>query len=233
MKFFLLVLAVLVVAYLAFSVMRGRTETSGSGGSAAAPAPGAPEGVPEPVDAPPAPITSPEPVGSSGPLNEAVPARTTSAPMPPAPEEGASARPGGTDATGSAGATAMAEGDDQSAGSQDRVHIPGEGRDDSEHLSEEEGSTERYDEGEAADAVADDPGQDTDSLDEIHDGGYGVGSAAPLDSGDVPLGHPVKAWNDTRTFMTPDHPHYESADPHVWFTDAEAAGRAGFEPAGG
>ena len=28
------------------------------------------------------------------------------------------------------------------------------------------------------------------SLDEIHDGGYGVGSAAPIEDGAVPLGHP-------------------------------------------
>lgn len=229
MKFFLLVLGVLVVAYLAFSVTRGRTAERGPTGSTPPPAPR----TPEPVDAPPTPIASPEPVGSSRPLNEAAPAQTTSAPMPPAPEEGPSTRPGGTDATGSAAVTAMAEGDDQPAGSQDRVHTPGQGRSDSEHPSEEEWSTGRHDEGEAADAATGDPGQDTDSLDEIRDGGYGVGSAAPLDSGDVPIGHPVKAWNDTRTFMTPDHPHYRSADPHVWFTDAEAAHRAGFAPVDG
>lgn len=65
-------------------------------------------------------------------------------------------------------------------------------------------------------------------LDEIRDGGYGVGSAAPLDDGRVPLGHPVKAWHDTQTYVTPDHWAYGDAQPHVWFTDADAAERAGF-----
>lgn len=67
-------------------------------------------------------------------------------------------------------------------------------------------------------------------LDEVRDGGYGVGSAAPLDDGALPLGHPVKAWEDTKTFVTPGHEKYDEADPHVWFTDADAARRAGFRP---
>ena len=68
----------------------------------------------------------------------------------------------------------------------------------------------------------------TSDLEEIRDGGYGVGSAAPLDDGALPLGHPVKAWEDTKTFVTPEHDKYDEADPHVWFTDADAAQRAGF-----
>ena len=70
----------------------------------------------------------------------------------------------------------------------------------------------------------------TSELDEVRDGGYGVGSAAPLDDGALPLGHPVKAWEDTKTFVTPDHEKYDEADPHVWFTDADAAQQAGFRP---
>jgi len=70
----------------------------------------------------------------------------------------------------------------------------------------------------------------TSALDEIRDGGYGVGSAAPLDDGALPLGHPVKAWEDTKTFVTPEHDRYDDAEPHVWFTDADAAQRAGFRP---
>ena len=34
------------------------------------------------------------------------------------------------------------------------------------------------------------------------------GSAAPIDGGAVPLGHPVKAWEDTKTFVAPDHAKY-------------------------
>ena len=70
----------------------------------------------------------------------------------------------------------------------------------------------------------------TSSLDEIRDGGYGVGSAATIDDGAVPLGHPVKAWEDTKTFVAPDHDKYDEAEPHVWFADEHAAQRAGFRP---
>jgi hypothetical protein len=73
-------------------------------------------------------------------------------------------------------------------------------------------------------------GRRTSSLDEIRDGGYGVGSAATIDDGAVPLGHPVKAWEDTKTFVAPEHEKYGEAEPHVWFADAYAAQRAGFHP---
>jgi hypothetical protein len=76
------------------------------------------------------------------------------------------------------------------------------------------------------DAAAD--SRRTSALEEVRDGGYGVGSAAIIDDGAVPLGHPVKAWEDTKTFVTPDHPSYGHADPHLWFTDADAAQKAGF-----
>ena len=75
-----------------------------------------------------------------------------------------------------------------------------------------------------------DGGPRTSSLDEIRDGGYGVGSAALIDDGAVPLGHPVKAWEDTKTFVAPDHEKYDEAEPHVWFADEHAAQRAGFRP---
>ncbi|WP_462287623.1 sunset domain-containing protein [Nostocoides sp.] len=52
-----------------------------------------------------------------------------------------------------------------------------------------------------------------------------------MDDGALPLGHAVKAWEDTKTFMTQDHPGYGGADPHVWFLDTGAAERAGFSPA--
>lgn len=70
----------------------------------------------------------------------------------------------------------------------------------------------------------------TSSAQEIRDGGYGIGSAAPLADGSTPLGHPVKAWEDTRTFAVADQEAY-AAQPHVWFAGAEAAAAAGFNPA--
>ena len=57
-----------------------------------------------------------------------------------------------------------------------------------------------------------------------------MGSAATIDDGAVPLGHPVKAWEDTKTFVTPDHAKYGDAEPHLWFADEHAAQRAGFRP---
>ena len=57
-----------------------------------------------------------------------------------------------------------------------------------------------------------------------------MGSAATIDDGAVPLGHPVKAGEDTKTFVTPDHAKYDEAEPHLWFADEHAAHRAGFRP---
>lgn len=74
-------------------------------------------------------------------------------------------------------------------------------------------------------------GRRVSELEEVVDGGYSVGSAAPIEDGAMPLGHPVKAWNDTMTFLAPGAPGYVGADPHVWFTDAQAAQNAGFGPA--
>ncbi len=68
----------------------------------------------------------------------------------------------------------------------------------------------------------------TSELDEVTDGGYGVGSAATLEDRAMPLGHPVKAWEDTKTFVDESHPAYEDAEPHVWFSDNDAAESAGF-----
>jgi hypothetical protein len=85
--------------------------------------------------------------------------------------------------------------------------------------------------GEATDAGAAAGGRRVSDLDEVRDGGYSVGSAATLHDGAMPLGHPVKAWEDTKTFVTEEHDHYDEAEPDVWFTDADAAGRAGFRPA--
>ena len=68
---------------------------------------------------------------------------------------------------------------------------------------------------------------------ELRDGGFGVGSAAPIEDGAQPLDHPVQAYRDTMTFREPGVPGYDSADPDVWFYDASAAERSGFRPADG
>ena len=68
---------------------------------------------------------------------------------------------------------------------------------------------------------------------ELRDGGFGVGSAAPIEDGAQPLDHPVQAYRDTMTFRAPGDPGYDSAEPDVWFYDAGAAERSGFRPADG
>ncbi len=67
--------------------------------------------------------------------------------------------------------------------------------------------------------------------DEVRDGGYGMGSAAPLEDGAQPLGHAVKGYRESNTFVAPGEPGYDDAEPDVWFFNAEAARRAGFNPA--
>lgn len=71
------------------------------------------------------------------------------------------------------------------------------------------------------------------SVDEIRDGGYGVGSAAPIDDGAMPLDHSVKAWEDTKTYLVQGEHGYDGVDPDVWFLDDRSAERAGFDHAGG
>jgi hypothetical protein len=69
-------------------------------------------------------------------------------------------------------------------------------------------------------------------LDEVADGGYGVGSAAPIEDGAQPLGHPIMGYREARTFIVPEAPGYGGAEPDVWFYDEDAARRAGFHAAG-
>ena len=63
---------------------------------------------------------------------------------------------------------------------------------------------------------------------ELRDGGYGVGSAAPLEDGAQPLDHAVQGYRDTMTFRSPGDAGYDSAEPDVWFYDEAAAERNGF-----
>ena len=67
--------------------------------------------------------------------------------------------------------------------------------------------------------------------DDVRDGGHGWGSAAPIEGGAMPLGHPVKAWHDTMTFVMPGEDGYEGSDAHEWFVDGDAAQNAGFRHA--
>ena len=65
-------------------------------------------------------------------------------------------------------------------------------------------------------------------LDEVVDGGFGIGSAAPIDDGAQPLGHPIKGELGSRTYRDLHSASYETADPDVWFLDPGFAERAGF-----
>lgn len=95
------------------------------------------------------------------------------------------------------------------------------------------GATGAADEGApSAPADAEEPapwGRRIAGVGEIRDGGYGVGSAAPFPDGAMPQDHPVQAYHDTMTYRTEDSPGYDSAEPDVWFYDAGAAERAGFQ----
>lgn len=84
----------------------------------------------------------------------------------------------------------------------------------------------------ASDSGGDGSSRGESGLEDVRDGGHGWGSAAPIEGGAQPLGHPVKAWHDTMTYVLPGEPGYD-ADPHEWFVDGETAERAGFRPAHG
>ena len=64
----------------------------------------------------------------------------------------------------------------------------------------------------------------------IRDGGYGVGSAAPIEDRAQPRDHPVQAYRDTMTYRAPGASGYDSAEPDVWFYDEDSARQAGFGP---
>ncbi len=64
--------------------------------------------------------------------------------------------------------------------------------------------------------------------DEVVDGGYGWGSAAPVWDGAMPLGHPVKANRQWMKFQEPADGRYDQMQADVWFVDAETARRFGF-----
>ncbi|MEO7423236.1 MAG: hypothetical protein ABIU87_12705 [Ornithinibacter sp.] len=79
-----------------------------------------------------------------------------------------------------------------------------------------------------ADSEEEPAGRRVSSFTELRDGGFGVGSAAPIEDRSQPLDHPVQAYRDTMTFRAPGDPGYDSAEPDVWFYDESAAERSGF-----
>lgn len=68
-------------------------------------------------------------------------------------------------------------------------------------------------------------------LHEVLDGGFGIGSAKALEDGAQPLGHPIKASIDTKTYQDLHSPWYDDTEPDVWFLDPGFAERAGFHRA--
>lgn len=105
---------------------------------------------------------------------------------------------------------------------------------------EHDSTTDQHDTaGEAATAGQSDTGERQDartrrtsSFDEVVDGGFGLGSAAPIADGAQPLGHAVKAQRDGRTFLAPGDAGYDELEPDVWFYNEDAARRAGFDRQG-
>jgi low affinity Fe/Cu permease len=69
------------------------------------------------------------------------------------------------------------------------------------------------------------------TLEEVVDGGYGVGSAAALPDGAQPLGHPIMGFRDSMTFAR-EGEGAPAASADVWFYDEDAARRSGFRPVG-
>jgi hypothetical protein len=67
------------------------------------------------------------------------------------------------------------------------------------------------------------------SFEEVADGGFGIGSAAPIADGAQPLGHAVKGTHEGKSFLAPGEAGYDDVEPDVWFFNEEAARRAGFD----
>ena len=70
---------------------------------------------------------------------------------------------------------------------------------------------------------------------EVTEGGFGADSAAPLDGGASPdpVKFTVKGNKDSMKYHVAGSRWYDATVAEVWFTTAEAAAAAGFEPAGG
>ena len=96
-----------------------------------------------------------------------------------------------------------------------------------------EAGAEVYGESEDAGQSAwDAPGMSGDATGHEHavvDGGWSVGSAAPNEDGCMPLGHPIKGvFAYGMVYQVPGSDWYDATEADVWFTDEDAAQRAGF-----
>ena len=102
------------------------------------------------------------------------------------------------------------------------------------HESDEDDElAEPADAGTPSDSTEDSaPGRRVSGFDEVVDGGFGLGSAAPLADGAQPLGHAVKGTREGTTFVGPDDAGYDDVEPDVWFYSEDAARRAGFRRQG-
>lgn len=105
-------------------------------------------------------------------------------------------------------------------------------------VAEAEAATKRA----AKDAdVVSDPADETEladapaATDAAVDGGFGADSAAPLEDGSSPDADKfvVKGNKDSMKYHVPGSQWFDATEAEVWFTTAEAAKAAGFEPAGG
>ncbi len=121
------------------------------------------------------------------------------------------------------------EGDD-ATGAEDATGAPASDVATEDPATEEPATDEQASEGTSTEEHA---GRRISDFHELRDGGFGVGSAAPLDDGAQPLDHPVQAYRDTMTYRVPGDAGYDSAEPHVWFYDEGAAERSGFHRAEG
>lgn len=66
---------------------------------------------------------------------------------------------------------------------------------------------------------------------EVSEGRYGPGSAEPLADGSAPgAAYTVKGNVESMRFHGPESPYYNRTTAEVWFTDPDAARRAGFTP---
>lgn len=74
--------------------------------------------------------------------------------------------------------------------------------------------------------------RETSSFEEVRDGGYGVGSAAPVWDRVMPLGHPIKGTTHHMEYFVPGGQWYEQVVADVWFTDEETAVRFGYHRSG-
>jgi hypothetical protein len=100
---------------------------------------------------------------------------------------------------------------DESQGSDDSDSDDSDASDDSDDSDESD---------DADDFVDEEPQQSgprVSTFEEVVDGGFGIGSAAPLEGGVQPLGHDVKASRDGSTFLLPGDEGYDDAQPDVWF----------------